>query len=239
MKYELLIFDELDSTNSEALRLAYQNVDSNYVILAKTQTNGRGQKSRNWQSLPGNLQVSLLIKPDKNFALFPQLSFVTALAVRDSISSCDTKDVSIKLKWPNDILVNSKKISGILLESVKVKHTDYLVIGIGINIMHKPANINQVTSFAHEGFKLFTAQELLNILINNFSKYYQIWDNDGFDPIRKSWLINSYKLQKDINIKDRDNIITGKFIDIDNVGRILIQLPSKKIFAFSAAELSF
>ncbi|WP_218460572.1 biotin--[acetyl-CoA-carboxylase] ligase [Rickettsia sp. TH2014] len=278
-KFKLIVFDELDSTNSEAIRIAKSNkVDSNYVILAKSQTKGRGRSGKNWQSRVGNLHASLLIKPDKELELLPQLSFVTALAVYESIASlchsysslchphllCHSResgnpekflkemdsrlrrndirgeDDIIQLKWPNDVLVNGRKIAGILLESVKVEKNYYLIIGIGINITYHPDNIDQpTTSLISENLPPIEPQALLEKLIENFEKYYQIWHNNGFSFIRESWLKHAYKLHENISVKYQNDIVTGRFKDIDSTGRIILQLPSKKIISFSTAELFF
>ncbi|WP_025999559.1 biotin--[acetyl-CoA-carboxylase] ligase [Rickettsia australis] len=263
-KFKLIVFDKLDSTSSEAMRIAKNSkVDSNYAVLAKSQTSGRGRNGKNWQSRSGNLHVSLLIKPDKELELLPQLSFVTALAVYDCMSSrglttgsskpttndavscfldpvVKLQDGIIQLKWPNDVLVNGRKIAGILLESVKIENNYYLIIGIGINITYHPDNIDQpTTSLISENLPPIELQALLEKLIENFEKYYQIWHNNGFSFIRKKWLEHAYKLHENISVKHQNDIITGLFKDIDNTGRIILQLPSKKILSFSTAELFF
>ncbi len=257
-KFKLIVFDEIDSTSSEAMRTAKRGiVDSNYAVLAKSQTKARGRSGKNWQSRVGNLHVSLLIKPDKELELLPQLSFVTALAVYESIASlchshsslCHSResgndirgeDDIIQLKWPNDALVNGRKIAGILLESVKVENNYYLIIGIGINITYHPDNIDQpTTSLISENLPPIEPQALLEKLIENFEKYYQIWHNNGFSFIRKKWLEHAYKLHENISVKYQNDIVTGLFKDIDSTGRIILQLPSKKIISFSTAELFF
>ncbi|MGX6960608.1 MAG: biotin--[acetyl-CoA-carboxylase] ligase [Rickettsia endosymbiont of Pentastiridius leporinus] len=316
-KYKLFVFDELDSTNSEAIRIAQnQKTNLNCAVLAKSQTSGRGRSGKNWKSSAGNLHASLLIKPNKELELLPQLSFVTALAVYDSIESslratkrsvaiqknnswiplqargmtgteiihtttpCENDKIqlnsqsfrqdefkaepaerikirehrrmpqnslassfvndAVKLKWPNDVLINGKKISGILLESVKVEEDYYLIIGIGINITHHPENIDQpTTSLSNENLPIMEPQALLETLIDNFEKYYQIWEKEGFASIRKKWLEHAYKLHGNISIKYQNEIIGGIFKDIDSTGKIILQLPSKKILSLSTAELSF
>lgn len=243
LNYKLLVFNEIDSTSSEAIRIAKRDKpDRNYAILAKSQTKGRGRSGKNWQSTSGNLHTSLLIKPKCELELLPQLSFVTALSVYDTLCySCESGNpLTINLKWPNDILVNGKKISGILLESVKIEDTYYLIIGIGINITYHPDNIDQpTTSLLNENLPTIDPQALLEILIENFEKYYQIWNKDGFSFIREIWLKHAYKLHKNITVKHQNNLITGTFKDIDPTGRIILQLSSKKIIYFSTADLSF
>ncbi|AAU03990.1 biotin--[acetyl-CoA-carboxylase] ligase [Rickettsia typhi] len=258
-KFKLIVFDEIDSTSSEAMRIAKHNkVYADYAIFAKSQTSGRGRSGKNWQSRSGNLHVSLLIRPEKELELLPQLSFVTALAVYNTILSCVlcvgsnqlinnfnamsvcAQNYSIQLKWPNDVLMNGRKIAGILLESVKVDNNYYLIIGIGINITYHPENIDQpTTSLITENIIHVVPQALLKILIQNFEKYYQIWQNNGFSFIRKKWIEHAYKLYENINIKYQNGIVTGLFKDIDNTGRIILQLNSQKIISFSTVEFYF
>jgi len=246
-KFKLISFDELDSTNSEAIRIAVRDKpDRDYIILAKSQTKARGRSGKGWQSTSGNLHASLLMKPNKDLELLPQLSFVTALAVYNSVEfvlldSClRGNDIKIQLKWPNDVLVNGRKISGILLESVKVEEEYYLIIGIGINVTYHPDNIDQpTTSLAKENISAITLHNLLELLIENFEKYYQIWEKEGFSTIRKIWLEHAYKLHENITVKHQNEIIFGIFKDIDLLGRIILQLPSKKIISFSTVDLSF
>lgn len=308
-RYKLLVFDEIDSTSSEAIRFTKKDKPNmDYVILAKTQTKAHGRSGKNWQSSAGNLHASLLIKPNKELELLPQLSFVMGLAVYDSISTlrhshaplCHSRESgnlvknlsnfdknlyysnssnifldshfrgnnneksnhatkpskngdiqlnslassfandTVKLKWPNDVLVNDHKIAGILLESVKVEDDYYLIIGIGVNITSHPVNIDQpTTSLVNENLPPISPQAFLEILIENFEKYYQIWETEGFSVIRKIWLEHAYKLHENITVKHQDNIITSIFKGIDPSGRIILQLPSKKIISFSTADLSF
>jgi BirA family biotin operon repressor/biotin-[acetyl-CoA-carboxylase] ligase len=271
--YKLLIFDEIDSTNSEAIRIAKATIGAyrgeNYAILAKTQTKGRGRSGKNWQSMSGNFHASLLLKPIKELEFFPQLSFVTSLAVYDCISflsmlplherqHCEivkqpgtsmqqpsfnhqytgSNNLYIKLKWPNDVLVNGKKISGILLESINIENNIYIIIGVGINIARRPTNINKpTTSLVNENFLSLSPKTLLNLFITNFEKYYQIWQKEEFTFIRNLWLQNAYKLNEEVTAKDGERIITGIFKDIDALGRIILLLPSKEVISLEAAEL--
>lgn len=258
--YTFINFDEIDSTNSEAIRLAKAKVSKNYVIIAKTQTLGRGRGNKNWYSPRGNLYATLLLKFYKDPEFLPLSSFIAALAVydcvealkKDNSAACNTisdspgeviinklmlSDPCISIKWPNDILVNNKKIAGVLPESIKVSDSNYLIIGVGININHHPINIDQITtSLVAENFQSSTAEEILEFFVKNFEKYYQMWLHKGFLPIRDLWLKRAYKLHKTISVKINKDIVTGIFQDIDDTGRIIIEVPNKKILSLSVAE---
>ncbi|MEI7670065.1 MAG: biotin--[acetyl-CoA-carboxylase] ligase, partial [Pseudomonadota bacterium] len=141
--YHLLAFDSLDSTNEEAKRLAANGGMHGAVIWSKLQTDGKGRMGRKWVSEEGNLFCSILLSPDTDIQSFSQLSFVASVAAIETIRSILPDEAeNINCKWPNDILMNGKKIGGILLESFETidssksenNKTRWVVVGIGINI---------------------------------------------------------------------------------------------------------
>src|SRR5581483_4174921 len=115
--YHLLSYDELDSTNEEARRIAEGGGSHGAVVWAKRQTAGRGRMGRLWVSAEGNLFCSVLLAPKCNVDLAAQLSFVAAVAVAETLESIIPDGDAVNCKWPNDILLGSRKIGGILLES--------------------------------------------------------------------------------------------------------------------------
>ena len=242
-KYNLLIFDEIDSTNSEALRLARISGIGNFVVWAKSQTSGRGRQGKIWESGPSNLFLSILLNDNIPINKQPQMSFVTALAVFDLISSF-TKQAcifpDIKLKWPNDILVNGKKISGILLESLSFNDNASLVIGVGVNVETTPDNVNQaITSLADAGVCNLGLEEIINNFMLNFEKYYSVWRQSGFIEIRKLWLKKAAKLNEVILVDNGKDKITGIFKDIDFSGGIRLRAEDGKIHSLSAGQVFF
>lgn len=242
-KYNLLIFDEIDSTNSEALRLACVCRIGNFVVWARSQTNGRGRQGSVWESGRGNLFLSILLNENIPISKQPQMSFVTALAAFDLIYSL-AKQASvfpdIKLKWPNDILVNGKKISGILLESLSFKDNASLVVGIGVNVKTTPDNVNQaITSLADEGVSNVELEEVINNFMLNFEKYCSIWQQSGFIEIRKLWLKKAAKLNEVISVDDGKDKIAGIFKDIDFSGGIRLRAADGKIHSLPAGQVFF
>ncbi|WP_341752217.1 biotin--[acetyl-CoA-carboxylase] ligase [Candidatus Tisiphia endosymbiont of Piscicola geometra] len=239
-KYKLLIFDEIDSTSSEAIRMAKDCPDKNYVILAKNQTKSRGRNSRIWHSSLGNLHVSILLNHKINLSYIPQLSFVMAIVVYKTINSLSARsENSIKLKWPNDILINDKKVSGILLESISINNNNYLIIGIGINIKKSPVNIEQfATNLFDEGIEIKDIEYLLDILMINFEKCFSRWKEQGFSKIRQYWLKHAYKLGEMVSVNDGNTKISGIFKDIDEYGGIRIQLDDGKVVTLLSPEIS-
>ncbi|MCC8397882.1 MAG: biotin--[acetyl-CoA-carboxylase] ligase [Rickettsia endosymbiont of Labidopullus appendiculatus] len=238
-KYKLLVFDEIDSTSSEAIRMAKACSDGNYVILAKNQTKSHGRNSRIWHSSLGNLHVSILLNHKINLSYIPQLSFVMAIVVYKTINSLTASSGnSIKLKWPNDILINDKKVSGVLLESISINNNNYLIISIGVNIKESPVNIDQLaTNLSDENIEVKDPEYLLDILMINFEKYFSRWKEQGFSKIRQYWLKNAYKLGEIVSINDGNTKISGIFKDIDENGSIRIQLDDGKIVTSLSSEI--
>ncbi|GAB4168829.1 MAG: biotin--[acetyl-CoA-carboxylase] ligase [Rickettsiaceae bacterium] len=236
--YNLLIFETVDSTNSEALRLASAGAIGDFVITAAQQTGGRGSKGRSWTSIPGNLHTSVLLNTKAELKRYPQLSFVTANAVYETISTF-TKGknltLNIGLKWPNDVLINGKKVAGILLESISFGEKKYVVVGIGVNVMESPSAVSfPATSLYDEGIILKHPDEFLCILISKFDRLYKQWLLDNsFARTRKNWLRRAYNLNKVITIDDNARRISGVFKEIDFNGSLQLQLASGQFCNFT------
>ena len=240
--YNLLIFQTVDSTNSEALRLASSGAVGDFVIVSNFQTGGRGSKGRLWKSIAGNLHASILLDSRVDFRRYPQLSFVIANAVFEAITKLaqDKKvNLDIKLKWPNDILINGKKVGGILLESISLLNKNYVVIGMGINIIEAPGNVSfPSTSLYDEGIMLESYDELLDLVMNKFDMLYKRWvEDNNFNRTRKDWMRRAYNINKVITIDDGNRRLSGIFKEIDLDGSICIQLASGQLYNLTAGDV--
>jgi BirA family biotin operon repressor/biotin-[acetyl-CoA-carboxylase] ligase len=227
------MFDEIDSTNLEARRLIENGIDNDFVILASKQSKGRGRKGKEWISDEGNLYLSLILRPYGKSYTFCQLSFITALALYDAISilSKDSqKPIDLKLKWPNDILVNNAKISGILLESARHTNKEYIIIGVGVNVKVAPEEIGQKTASLEQicGSRI-DVNDVLGLFMSNFHKYYRRWQMDGFAQLRRLWLSRAHKIGEIVTIAHDNLRVSGAFKDINNQGAIRLKLASGQI----------
>ncbi|NRB11269.1 MAG: biotin--[acetyl-CoA-carboxylase] ligase [Rickettsiaceae bacterium] len=242
MQYDLLTFASLDSTNTEALKLARAGVKGNYVIVAKDQKGGRGRNGKSWTNAPGNLYCSILLEVNLPLKTLPQISFITANAVYESIELLKNKSNSpakIALKWPNDVFIHGKKVAGILLESLNYSKKQYIVIGIGVNVVSIPKiNNYPVTSLIKEGIPVQNANEFLNILICKFDNLFNSWKKEpNFTDIRAAWLSRALNLNEKITIMDGGNKVAGIFRDIDMNGSLLLELSDGEIKKFHAGEI--
>lgn len=242
-KFHLLLLDDIDSTNNEAKRIVASDNSPNYlVICAKKQSAGRGRNGKFWQSEEGNLFVSVIFPRTGTIEEMSQLSFVSSLALHYAISSIFQNysiNKPISLKWPNDVLVNNKKVAGILLETAGL-HSEYVVVGLGVNVKNFPTiNGKYTTSLFAEGLHFLDPSELLNRFMTYLYKYYQIWITDQFMEIREKWLKRTKGLGEIITVDSGLERVSGKFLDIDFTGRLRIQVASGQIFYVSAGEVFF
>lgn len=240
--YNLINLEEIDSTNTEALRLANLNVNDKTVIVSKKQTSGRGQKSRDWVSLEGNLHASILLNVDIDRFRLPELSFIMSNTIYEVVEFFAKKNnlsLDLKLKWPNDVLVDEKKIAGILLESISLSGKNYVVIGFSVNLLKTPIIENRiVTSLIEEGLIILSSNEFLDELMNKFNFFYKEWlEDNNFSKTRDLWLTRAYNLNKPITIDNGVDVLSGMFRGIGQDGSLKIELSNGKIRAISSGEL--
>ena len=151
------------------------------------------------------------------------------------------KDNKIQLKWPNDLLVNGKKVSGILLENYcQNSFVDFAIIGIGINIANHPKNVLfEATSLFEENIKI-NKDDFLRIFLDEFDKLYELVNKFGLDEtfknIRKSWIKSAYRLQEEVRINLGDETISGIFEDIDEEGALMLR-KDKQITQISFGDI--
>lgn len=230
-------FDELESTNSHALQLANsRQIFEREVILADAQKKGRGRMERLWSSPVGNLYFSLVLCPKISAAEVSQISFVAIVALQRVVSRALQNVVEVK--WPNDLLIDGKKVAGLLLESkISGNDCEFVIVGIGVNIASNPLN----TIFPAGCLKDFGVnilpQDLLKFFLDEFEKIYQSWGDFGFGGVRKLWLKNAYRLGKEIGVKIDEEELRGVFEDFDLEGNLVLRC-GEKLAKISTADVS-
>lgn len=224
-------YKKVSSTNREALDLIERGILNDTVIVADKQIEGKGRTGKSWISPEGNFYASLIISQEIGIGKLTELTFVTAVAVGNTLLSF-IADSNVQYKWPNDILIDGKKISGILLE--KRSNSNWVIIGIGININHVP--LPKTTCISNYG-EVMSNIDLLEKLIISFNELRKKWIFDGFHAIREMWLIRAFKMNEQINIKLADKLHEGIFIDIDKSGKLILQQKDGSLVYFNAGEL--
>lgn len=239
--YRLRHLREVDSTNEEARRLATDGAATPLWILADHQSNGRGRRGRAWQAPAGNLAATLLLRPEKPLAQCAQLSFVAALAAADMIAHF-APAAEVQLKWPNDVLAGKRKISGILLESAGnfAARPDWVAVGVGVNLAAHPRDVEfPAISLAALGAEAPGPLEALACLAVQWSRWYDIWEQRGFGPVRDAWLARAAGLGTRIRARLAGGEICGMFEGMDDGGALLLRENPARLRVISAGEVFF
>lgn len=215
--WRLVALQSVGSTNDEAGRLADGGAPEGTVVWAREQQGGRGRRGRAWASPPGNLYSSTVLRPDCPAARAAELGFVAALAVGDLVP----RDRAVRLKWPNDVLVDGGKIAGILLESAisQSGHVQHVIAGIGINVSFAP----QLPDMRYPGAALGgTVEAALEALTAGLATRLAQWRRDGFESIRTAWLAQAGPLGATVDVRLGDGLASGRFAGLDRDGALLL-----------------
>jgi BirA family transcriptional regulator, biotin operon repressor / biotin---[acetyl-CoA-carboxylase] ligase len=216
-------FDAIDSTNEEGKRQARAGAPEGTLIWAGAQTAGRGRRGRAWISPAGNLYFSLVLRPGKSAGAAAQLGFAAALAVAEAVAPALPKGVRLGLKWPNDVLLDGRKLSGILLESqASDGHLDWLVVGIGVNLASFPEGVDYPTTSLAAAGAAVTVEALLEAVTGRFAAWYERWREGGFPPLREAWLARAEGLGAAIRVRLATGESEGRFAGLDEEGALLL-----------------
>jgi len=237
--YRLRLLEETASTNSDAKAAAESGEAGGLVVMAKRQTAGRGRHGRRWESPEGNFYASILLRPWCSPQEAGYYSFVTALAVYDALRVFLPRS-DITLKWPNDVLVEKKKISGILLEAAPSIDNviNWLVVGVGINVCHHPGTgVYPATSLVAEGAGNATPDAMLGRFLESFEIWRRELESKGFAAIRTAWLAHAQT--GPVTVRLSDGVISGDFAGFDELGRFMLRLPDGAEKAIAAGDVFF
>jgi BirA family biotin operon repressor/biotin-[acetyl-CoA-carboxylase] ligase len=233
--YRLLALDSIDSTNAEALRRIESGESEGLIITAIKQTRGYGRRGREWVSGTGNLHASLILQAPPP-AQIGQLSFVTAVAAINALTACVSDASRLGLKWPNDLLLDGRKLGGILIEG----GGEHCVIGLGVNVAHAPLSTSfEATSLQEAGADI-TAEALLIAFCHDFDARLRQWRQSGFSGIRREWLRWAAGLGKPLVARFPDGTsVGGVFRDIDETGALILALEGGAMRSIGAGEVFF
>jgi BirA family biotin operon repressor/biotin-[acetyl-CoA-carboxylase] ligase len=235
-------YNSVGSTNHTAHDFAKAGMPEGTLVIADSQTKGRGRLGRTWHSPPGEgLYFSLILKPKLLPAQTPGLSLIAGLAVIRAIYSITGQ--KMLMKWPNDILSDNKKLAGILIElEAELDRVDYVIVGIGVNVSHEkkdwPGQIRKIaTSLKIETNKNITRAMLLQQILIQFEKTYDNFCLHGLKYIAKELLECSAVLGKKVSLSVGKKKITGLVVGFDDNGGLLIKNKAG-LKAYSAGEVT-
>lgn len=254
--YRVSGFDEIGSTNTEALAAAAAGDSGGIWFAALQQTAGRGRRGRAWHSTPGNLAASLLVIPDADPDMIATLGFVAGVALsaaldkilpRGMVKSAATSHdevngaASIALKWPNDVLAGGAKLAGILLEGARTRDgRQAIVIGIGVNVVAAPADLPYpATSLRALGIER-SAEDIFEALSEAWVEAFGLWaDGKGVGAVLDRWRQSAAGLGAPVAVTQNGVVRRGIFETIDSSGRLIMRDDEGARIAITAGDVHF
>jgi BirA family biotin operon repressor/biotin-[acetyl-CoA-carboxylase] ligase len=237
----LIYYQETSSTNDEAFSLAMQGAEEGTAVLADGQRRGRGRYRRTWHSPPGeNIYLSVILRPSRPPQEASRIPIFAGVAIAETIGRFCSKEVS--LKWPNDVLLRSKKVCGILCQS-KIADGEicFIVVGIGLNVNTRPEDFPDeisctATSMSAETGVCLKREDVIIILFENLAKWYKKLLTTGFEDIKAAWMEKTNMIGKHIKVSCLDEVITGKALGIDDDGSLRLMNESMEMITISAGD---
>ncbi len=238
--YRLVALDAVDSTNAHAARLTAEGETGPLWIWARQQTAGRGRRGRDWVSRPGNLYATLLLTLPVAAATAPQLGFLAALAIHGMIGEL-LPGPALLLKWPNDVLLDGAKISGVLSESLGPGADGRLrlAVGCGVNLAHAPHDTRYgATCVAAHGAAGATPDAALQSLARGFDRWLSVWaEGRGFDEVAAAWMARTWPLGRPMRITVGSDQIAGRFAGLTSSGALVLEQADGKKRSFHSGEV--
>lgn len=218
------------STMDEAMRLGIAGCRAGTLVCAETQSKGRGRLGRDWVSVPGKgIYASLIIRPKTPLNQVAQLTLVSAVAIASALR--DVSGLDVRIKWPNDIFVNGKKIAGILTElNAEMDRVRFVVAGFGINVNSLESQLPaQATSLKIETKKDFSRIAVFQEVLRSFEKWLDVFEAEGFLPIRNRWKELSWTLGQKVKFVEHSGVVMGVAVDLGPDGSLLLRQDTGEI----------
>ncbi len=223
--FNTIYYNFADSTQSRAKDLLDTGYKPPLIVIARHQENGVGRHGREWLSVDGDITITIVISPMDTYSNWPKFSYIAALSVGEVVIDSD-----ISYKWPNDVMIDGKKLSGILLE----RHKNNLLIGIGVNFIKK--EIDGTISLSEIGF--YDIDLVISNITQNFQTLYNNYMLNGFSYIREKWMSKA-KIGLEVNsVFANGNVVKGNFGGIDEDGRLML-INDDTVIKVYAADIFF
>jgi BirA family biotin operon repressor/biotin-[acetyl-CoA-carboxylase] ligase len=228
----ILHIDETDSTNADAMRLALKGEDLPLWVIAGRQTAGRGRAGRSWVSPEGNLYTSIAFCCSAPMENAGQLSLIAGISLLEAIrASTDlAQDAPLRLKWPNDILMGTAKMGGILVESTSARGSPgfLAVVGFGLNLSSHPEDLGRTVTSLGRHTQTPAPAALLASLAEQFPRWLDIWKNgDDFAAVRRAWMERAGPIGEAMTVNLADGPISGTYRGLAETGALLAEVDGQ------------
>jgi BirA family biotin operon repressor/biotin-[acetyl-CoA-carboxylase] ligase len=229
-------YDEVTSTNDVARRLAEENASEGTVVVSRKQSNGRGRNRRHWFSPVGGLWFSLILRPrnGENLTLIPLLSGVAGARAIMHVT-----DLKVWLKWPNDLIVENRKLGGILVETMLSKSVPVVIVGVGINVRNSFAESSEPLRTAislHDLGREIEELDVLKNLMHEFEWRYELFNEGSIDLLLNEWHALSCMVGKMVSLTDRTGTHQGIALGVDVTGALLLKRTDGSVIAISSTD---
>ena len=206
---ELFVFNEVSSTNTLARFLSMNGIADGSVIISEKQTNARGRSGKSWESPLGGVWLSIVLNPHVDYAKLPLITLATGVAVAKTLEKIGVENPEIK--WPNDIMINGKKVCGILTEAItKLNTIENVIIGVGIDanldVEDFPEELQEgTTTLQNELGRKGSENLLIKTFLEEFEEISELFDHEGYEEILKEWRKRSYSIGKIVEVREPFN----------------------------------
>ncbi len=237
---EIITYDSVDSTNDIAKSLVGESDKEGTVILADSQTQGKGRMGRTWYSEEKvGIYLSTFLKPSLPPEQISQITLVAGVALAQAIN--EFSRTRAFLKWPNDIILNGKKVAGILTENHQNNTHSGIILGIGINVNHShfPVSLQHIaTSMAMENGEIFERLPLITFLVNHLDQEYRCFLDEGLSPIIDHWNLNSDMFGKQISMTQGTETFSGTAMKLNDQGHLVVMMDNGEEIDFDSGEVT-
>jgi len=241
MQYTIHRFETVTSTNDLAIRMAEEGSPEGAVVVADEQVSGRGRRGRQWVSPPGSgVYLSIVLRPSVPSSRFWQLAFVASLAVTEAIRS--SARIEPQIKWPNDVLLSGRKVSGILIESGRSPSSPdpAVVVGIGINVNtaeFPPELAETATSLEIEKGEPVSRSAVERMLLDSFRARYEQYLAEGFRPILNEWKGYDCTVGREVEVRTAEGIVKGTAVEVTALGSLKVRTRDGSLKEVTAGEV--
>ena len=223
-KQAIYYYDSIASTNDKAYELAESGAPEGTIVVAETQTRGKGRAGRKWVSPKGaGIYMSLILRPGVEMSQIQAITLITALAVIKAVKA--VCDLDAMMKWPNDVFLEGKKLCGILTEmKAQPDRVDFLVLGIGINVNTPSGKLPpEGTSLKIAGARAVDRSRLMKAVLEDLEREYLRYKEEGFESLREECKRASTVLGGRVRIAEHARSVEGTAVDIDEKGALIVR----------------
>ncbi len=236
--WRLEVYDTLPSTSDFCRARAADGEFDGLAVMARRQTQARGSRGRDWTSPPGNLSLSVLMRPCEMARDAGQWSLLAGVALADTLAHCLPDPSALQLKWPNDVLLNRGKLAGILVDSAAGSDgaLDWLVIGLGVNLAVSPPVPGRTVACLADVAAPPSPDEFASGLLARLTFWREVRAYEGFRPVRDAWLARAPANGSHVTLRIGERLIGGGFAGLADDGGLLLNTDGQ-VRAFATGEV--